>query len=105
MATQTATSTIPPSLRDYHLQLTGSNEGLPVKMTRPRVMSNNPPHWPVNKHLDLSERPNGASTPEWVFVNVMLNGVRLNSLFVTSYESTVGRLYPKLTRYEIGGEW
>ncbi|KAJ5636960.1 uncharacterized protein N7484_010273 [Penicillium longicatenatum] len=91
MATQTATTTVSSSIRDYHIQLTGSTDALPVKITRRRVVGRNPPRWPtnyrrvpphrpVNKNLDPAERPNGASIGEWVFVNVMLNGVRLNSL-------------------------
>lgn len=91
MAIQTSTSTIASSLDDYHIHLTGSGDALPIQITRHRAASNNPPTWPtnyrrvpshrpVNKHLDPAERPNGASTGEYIFVNVMLNGVRLNSV-------------------------
>lgn len=91
MTTQITTTTSLAPLNDYHIQLTGSRDALPVKVTRRRATGRNPPKWstkyrrvpphrPVNKHLDLSERPNGSNTGEWVFVNVMLNGVRLNSV-------------------------
>lgn len=91
MATQTTTTWGSSSLSDYRIQLTGSTDALPVKITCRRVTDKNPPYWPknyrrvpphrpINKYLDLSERPNGATTGEWVFVNVMLNGVRLNSV-------------------------
>jgi hypothetical protein len=94
MAIQTSTSTISSSLDDYHIHLTGSGDALPIQMTHHRAASNNPPHWPtnyrrvplyrpVNKHLDPAKRPNGASTGEYIFVNVMLNGVRLNSVSKT----------------------
>ena len=91
------TTTLTNSLGDYHIQLTGAAvEGaLPIRRTERRVEGRNPanwptnyrrvpPHRPVNRNLDLTERPNGASTGEWIFVNVMLNGVRLNSVSSSS---------------------
>lgn len=39
-----------------------------------------PPYRPVNRNLDLSERPNGSNRGELVFVTVMMNGVRLQSV-------------------------
>ncbi|RAH84252.1 hypothetical protein BO86DRAFT_397118 [Aspergillus japonicus CBS 114.51] len=112
--TQTTSSTHTP--QSYHLVLTGAEDPLPVRLQSRQPQVPNPPHWPshyrrvpryrpVNRNLDPAERPNGSNAAEYIFVNVMLNGVRLNSLFVTSYEKTLGKLYPGLTRYEIGGEW
>lgn len=39
-----------------------------------------PPYRPINKNLDLAERPNGSNRAEWLFVQVMMNGVRLQSV-------------------------
>ncbi|KAF9892288.1 hypothetical protein FE257_002065 [Aspergillus nanangensis] len=109
------TTTLAETLQDYHIQLTGADP-IPVQIQTRASPSPNPPDWPtnyrrvpphrpINRHLDLTQRPNGSNTAEYIFVNVMLNGVRLNSLFVTSYEKTLGNVYPQLTRYKIGGEW
>lgn len=140
MATQTSTNTIVSAPSSRHIRIVGSSDALPIQFNRRQAAGPNPPDWPtnyrrvpphrpVNRHLDPAERPNGASTGEYVFVNVMLNGVRLNSvslsklnehdfchqqkltpcnnlkLFVTSYERTLGKFYPSLTRYRIGSEW
>lgn len=51
----------------------------------------NPPNWPTqyrripanrppNRHLDLTERPNGANGIEYIFVTVMMRGVLLQSV-------------------------
>ncbi|KAL2782582.1 hypothetical protein BJX66DRAFT_345712 [Aspergillus keveii] len=117
MATTTITATtLAETLEDYHIRLTGVDDAPPVQVTARQSQAQNPPHWPqnyrrvppyrpINRHLDPAERPNGASTGEYIFVNVMLNGVRINSFLVTTYEKSFGKIYPRLTRYDIGGEW
>lgn len=94
-----ATTTLADTLQDYRAQLTGTeNEAEPghptptrVQVTARRPHTVSPPGWPqnyrrvppfrpVNRNLDPAERPNGANVGEYVFVNVMLNGVRINSV-------------------------
>lgn len=95
MATTTTTTTLSEALQDYHIHLTGADDPPQVQVTARQSRTPNPPHWPqnyrrvppyrpINRHLDPAERPNGASTGEYVFVNVMLNGVRINSVSLTS---------------------
>ncbi len=95
MATTTTTTTLSETLQDYHIHLTGADDPPQVQVTAWQSRTPNPPHWPqnyrrvppyrpINRHLDPAERPNGASTGEYVFVNVMLNGVRINSVSLTS---------------------
>ncbi|KAL4960223.1 uncharacterized protein BDV14DRAFT_204871 [Aspergillus stella-maris] len=108
-------ATQPPSLKAiapweacgdlYHEQFVRGgawDNGLFDLITRESIRGR---HGPINRNLDPAERPNGASTAENIFVNVILNGVRINSFLVTTYEKTLGRVYPGFTRYDIGGEW
>lgn len=91
MATSTTATTLTETLQDYHIHLTGSDEPPQVQVTARQSQAPSPPDWPqnyrrvppyrpINRHLDPAERPNGASTGEYIFVNVMLNGVRINSV-------------------------
>ncbi|EXA34302.1 hypothetical protein FOQG_14458 [Fusarium oxysporum f. sp. raphani 54005] len=110
------------ALRDYRLHLTGqrveqeyvepshendtgSAQSVDTPANWPTQYRRIPPYRPINRNLDLSERPNGSSRAELVFVTVMLNGVRLQSGLVRAWECTGGHWYPQLTRYKIGGEW
>lgn len=129
-------------LQDYKIRLSAAPEPELTAAQREDqgrrecLAASNPSNWPtnfrrvpnyrpINRYLDPEQRPNGANTVEYVFVNVMLNGVRLQSvsgtclfpttpaqLFLTSsqrlvtlYEATGGKIWPGLTRYDIGGEW
>ncbi|CAH0054433.1 unnamed protein product [Clonostachys solani] len=106
--------TVEEILQDYRLSLTGQGET--SDSSPPAQWADSPDNWPtqyrrippyrpINRNLDLTERPNGSSRGELVFVTVMLNGVRLQSGLVRAWEFTGGRWYPGLTRYRIGGEW
>ncbi|KAH7146514.1 hypothetical protein EDB81DRAFT_795400 [Dactylonectria macrodidyma] len=109
--------TLQETLQDYQIHLTGSSiEAELGALPESTPTHNNPAHWPtqyrripayrpINRNLDLSERPNGANRAELLFVTVMLNGVRLQSGLVRAWECTGGHWYPQLTRYKIGGEW
>lgn len=87
------------TLQDYTLHLSASSPDavepnaldLDAPGTQIVQTHQNPPNWPtdfrrippyrpINHNLDLSERPNGSNTAELIFVFVMLNGVRLQSV-------------------------
>lgn len=81
-----------------------------------------PPHRPINRNLDLEQRPGGVNIIERTFIFTMLNGCGINAvclqraeaykLFVTDvtqnaaqlWRTTGGRLNDKLFYYKIGGE-
>lgn len=89
----TKDTSLEETLRDYALHYsessstqTGTARALPIPLattnpsnwpTRHRRI---PPHRPINRNLDLSERPNGSNRGELLFVTVMMNGVRLQSV-------------------------
>jgi hypothetical protein len=101
-------TTIGDALKDYTLHLSGatSNPAPPLdtehdgeqdQHAQPSTVSNPsywptqhrriPPYRPANRNLDLSERPNGSNRAELLFVTVMMNGVRLQSVrFVQSFD-------------------
>jgi hypothetical protein len=39
-----------------------------------------PPHRPIDRNLDFEQRPAGLNGPEYVFIQTMLQGVRLNAV-------------------------
>ncbi|KUL83568.1 hypothetical protein ZTR_10571 [Talaromyces verruculosus] len=59
----------------------------------------------TNRHLDQAERPYGGNALEYVFITVMLQGVKIQSDFTKFWEATGARWWPGLTRWPIGGEW
>lgn len=135
------TESLETTLHDYRMHLTGGRDEQECVSTRqenetvsqpidspanwPTQYRRIPPYRPINRNLDLTERPNGSSRAELVFVTVMLNGIRLQSVrtehlslalgarltrlllqgLVRAWEYTGGHWYPQLTRYKIGGEW
>lgn len=103
VATETATvgavteTTIDDTLKDYTLHfsaatpslVTASQAGQRTDATFssdfnpdywPTQYRRIPPYRPINRNLDLAERPNGSNRAEWLFVQVMMNGVRLQSV-------------------------
>lgn len=127
------------TLNDYRLHLTAvttQNEFLSSPEEAPLAAASvgNPENWPtdfrrippyrpVNRNLDMSERPFGWTPAGRVIVNMMMYGVAIQSVsdlveatcddaslkgnqgLVRAWESTGYRWYPQLTRWEIGGEW
>lgn len=64
-----------------------------------------PPHRPINRELDFAERPAGLNGAEFVFIQVMLNGVRLNANVARLWRATGGKINDRIFRYDVGGEW
>ena len=91
-------STVPVSLkaalRDYKLHYSSSDATIEPEcnLTSSFILNTqNPPNWPtryrrippyrpINRNLDLSERPNGSNRGELLFVTVVMNGVRLQAV-------------------------
>lgn len=83
-------------LKDYTLHFSSATPSLAPQWNNTDVVtstSSNPGFWPtqyrrippyrpINRNLDLTERPNGSNRAEWLFVQVMMNGVRLQSVSV-----------------------
>lgn len=84
-------------LKDYTLHVTGKTQTELSAAQREEIARQeclrapNPTSWPtnyrrvphyrpINRFLDPAQRPNGANTGEYIFVNVMLNGVRIQSV-------------------------
>ncbi|KAI0471637.1 hypothetical protein GGR56DRAFT_677527 [Xylariaceae sp. FL0804] len=68
-----------------------------------------PRYRPINRELDLSQRPWGGSAPETAFVTVMFTGVWIEAFarFQTAswlWRNTGGRFNDTYFRYKIGGE-
>lgn len=68
-----------------------------------------PPYRPINRNLDLAERPNGSNRAEWLFVQVMMNGVRLQSVSLSLVHilRSSAELEPRVqgARSRMGGNW
>lgn len=71
-------------LEDYKIHLTGASEEDTSIQETPRVV--NPPNWttdrrrvpeyrPINRNLNMEERPNGVVLPETIFISIMFTGV------------------------------
>jgi hypothetical protein len=83
-------------LNDYTIHLTGDDdatrhEGLEGPNTNNVSLHENPPTWPidhyrvpnyrpVNRELDLEDRPKGSNPVEFAFLTIMFTGVYLNSV-------------------------
>ncbi|RSH78868.1 uncharacterized protein EHS24_001789 [Apiotrichum porosum] len=62
----------------------------------------NPDYRPLDRHVDMTTRPNGSNPVEWVIVNVMLNGV-LGQGIIRSAWRAVGSPFSGFFTYQIGG--
>lgn len=84
-------------LADYELRHTGSDESdeppAAVDTSQPANWPSDhrrvPAYRPINRDLDFNERSAGASTGEFVFIQVMLHGVWLNGVSKTVCHSCV----------------
>ncbi|KIN09138.1 hypothetical protein OIDMADRAFT_150265 [Oidiodendron maius Zn] len=116
MATHTVTAQqVDSIMQDYRIYLTGA--GYPTRGNeREQRESSNPPSWPsdrnrippyrpINRHLNLEERPLGSSALERAFLVAMFSGVTMNASMAKLWGATGGPLFPRLFRYAIGGEW
>ena len=88
------TLSLQQTLGDYEVHVTGdSQEARPVASQNsrqsntvanppswPRNYHRVPPHRPVNRDLDWSQRPLGANPGEKLFLNVMFTGVSSNAV-------------------------
>ncbi|TVY84415.1 hypothetical protein LSUE1_G000463 [Lachnellula suecica] len=108
-------------LRDYTIHLTGDEStnnhgGIDPPNGDERPSHENPPDWPknhyrvpnyrpLNRNLDLEDRPKGFNGIEFVFLTIMFSGVYLNSAAAKIWGRTGGPFFPGLFRYAIGGEW
>ncbi|KAE8453261.1 hypothetical protein EG329_011328 [Mollisiaceae sp. DMI_Dod_QoI] len=115
------TLSLQQTLGDYEVHVTGdqrdprqiaapnaSSRRVPLIETPhwwPRNYHRIPPHRPVNRNLDWSQRPLGASAGEKLFLNVMFSGVSLNAGIAQLWGATGGKVFTKTFRYAIGGEW
>ncbi|KAK2065741.1 hypothetical protein LY76DRAFT_558789 [Colletotrichum caudatum] len=112
------TSTIQQDyLHDYQIRLTGGIEEAFARPNEdaPAPAAEYPPGWhdrhrqvppyrPVNRHLDLADRPWGSNGIETPFVYLMLNGCWLQEIASTFWRATVGRVNKTLFRAKVGGE-
>ncbi len=129
------TLSLQQTLGDYEVHVTGdSQETRPVASQNsrrsnavanppswPRNYHRVPPHRPVNRDLDWSERPLGANPGEKLFLNVMFTGVSSNAVskldnmaylgvddsqgMAQLWGATGGKVFTKTFKYAIGGEW
>lgn len=91
MSVTTSIRTVEETLQDYKLHLSAFDQAASGAATLTYISPTHQPKWPcdhrrippyrpINKNLDLSERPNGSNKGELVFVTVMMNGVRLQAV-------------------------
>lgn len=81
-------------LQDYDIHLTGDETVAPPNTdSQPRSTPENPPDWdtsyrgvppyrPINRDLDLTQRPLGGNPVGDVFVTTMFTGVFINAVSV-----------------------
>ncbi|KAF7890882.1 uncharacterized protein EAF01_010691 [Botrytis porri] len=71
----------------------------------PRDQYRIPDYRPINRHLIAAERPNGSNGAERVFITLMFTGVSLNAGAAQVWGMTGGKVFTRVFRYAIGGEW
>ncbi|OQD70791.1 hypothetical protein PENPOL_c001G03807 [Penicillium polonicum] len=64
-----------------------------------------PPHRPINRHLDQSQRRVYTSLGERAFLNIMFTGLEINVIANRLWKVTGGRLSESLFTYKLGGEF
>jgi hypothetical protein len=78
-------------LADYELHHSEPQRPAPLSSSSPTTSAHHPQDWPVdhlrvpayrpiNRNLDLDERPAGSSAVEMVFIQTMLHGVWINAV-------------------------
>ena len=89
-----ATTQLSRTLADYDIKLTGAEADGPPAALNPRSspsdnpegwptnFRNVPPYRPINRNLDMEERPGGSNGVERIFIAVMLHGVWLNAVSI-----------------------
>jgi len=112
------TSTLHSTLQDYEIHVTGDAADIDQTLNERESSSSaqNPHYWPrdhhripnhrpINRNLNLAERPRGSHPIETAFVFVMFTGVALEGGMAQAWGKTGGKVFPNLFRYAIGGEW
>jgi hypothetical protein len=95
------------TLQDYDIHVTGANINDANIDPSPNVSATsalvqNPPHWPrdhhripdyrpVNRHLNVEERPRGSNGIERTFLLFMFTGVALNAVSCTQMSIFLGK--------------
>ncbi|KAJ6186179.1 hypothetical protein N7519_007480 [Penicillium mononematosum] len=64
-----------------------------------------PPHRPINRHLDQSQRRVYTSLGERAFLTVMFTGLEMNVIANRLWKVTGERLSENLFTYKLGGEF
>ncbi|OQE25945.1 hypothetical protein PENFLA_c007G09027 [Penicillium flavigenum] len=64
-----------------------------------------PPHRPINRHLDQSQRRVYTSLGERAFLTVMFTGLEMNVIANRLWKVTGQRLSENLFTYKLGGEF
>ncbi|GJC88186.1 hypothetical protein ColLi_11024 [Colletotrichum liriopes] len=107
------TSTIQQDyLHDYQIRLTGGSRKRSPEATKTRRRqqpSTRPAGTtstvrPVNRNLDLADRPWGSNGVESAFVFLMLNGCWLQGVTNWLWRTTGGRVNKDYFRFKVGGE-
>ncbi|KAH8771865.1 hypothetical protein F5883DRAFT_550665 [Diaporthe sp. PMI_573] len=106
-------------LQDYDIHLTGDETVAPPdsdsRPPQPASTAANPPGWdtehrgvppyrPINRELDLTQRPLGGNPVGDVFVTTMFTGVFINATARWLWTNTGGRINSKIFHYKVGGE-
>ncbi|WYZ38997.1 hypothetical protein EsH8_III_000911 [Colletotrichum jinshuiense] len=104
-------------LHDYQIRLSGGVEEAFSRSNEdsPPPAAENPPDWydqhrqvppyrPVNRNLDIADRPWGSNGVESAFVFVMLNGCWLKGMANWFWRSTGGKVNENYFRAKVGGE-
>ncbi|EQB52073.1 hypothetical protein CGCSCA5_v014846 [Colletotrichum siamense] len=104
-------------LHDYSIRLTGGVEEAYARPSRdaPLPAVENPPDWydqhrqvppyrPINRELDVADRPWGSNRIENGFVFVMLNGCWIQGVTNWLWRSTGGKVNQTYWRAKVGGE-
>ncbi|KAH8594826.1 hypothetical protein B0O99DRAFT_623735 [Bisporella sp. PMI_857] len=86
-------SALHDTLQDYEIHMTGDNRNIDtgLNISETSAVIGNPHYWPrdrhripnyrpINRNLNLAERPRGSNGVEQVFLAVMFNGVALNAV-------------------------
>ncbi|KAG8159254.1 hypothetical protein KVR01_010915 [Diaporthe batatas] len=106
-------------LQDYDIHLTGDDTVTPPNQDsrppQPASTAANPPGWdtqhrgvppyrPINRELDLAQRPLGGNPVGDVFITTMFTGVFINASLRWLWANTGGRVNDKIFHYKVGGE-
>jgi len=117
LARPISTSEDTTAQNDYQIRLTGGIEEAFARRNEdaPAPAAEYPPGWydqhrqvppyrPVNRNLDLADRPWGSNGIESTFVYLMMNGCWLQGIASWLWRGTGGRVNKSLFRAKVGGE-